>query len=191
MKNINTFLQIIFLFIIFSQTPIKAQDTCYVRLDEASGVNTDDVFTMLDTTACKIRDLLPTDYQDQFAVYDFGFYVFHEVYENGYPRAFALMQDQVEAQTPYYLLIGKESDHTGVFKKFWIDLKLPLDAGIDCLTPQIETTAKSLVSIAVENKYAQYDNSYSFFAEAEVAGMEEMESYLDWLINCCERKKVL
>jgi hypothetical protein len=58
---------------------IHAQ-SCYNRMIDASGLNTDEYQSSLTSRACRLRDSFPnSNAQTSFAVYDFGFYLFQGI----------------------------------------------------------------------------------------------------------------
>ncbi|MEZ5043964.1 MAG: hypothetical protein R2828_28975 [Saprospiraceae bacterium] len=123
----NSTLKRLFLFIGFAivlSTPINAQDYCYVRLGDASGLNTDTYQAGLETATREFIQQYPT-LQDSFKVFDFGFYLHQESYQGSFPEVLQQKIDEVANLSPYYLLFGKQTDKTGVYTKFWVDLKLP------------------------------------------------------------------
>ncbi len=115
MKSCNT--QILLLLpILFFQTLQAIAQSCYTRLTDASGVNTDTYQPILESAACSLRAVFPTEFQQSFKVYDVGFYLHHTV-TTGYPQIFEIIKNDVAAQSPYYLLFGKQTDRNGIYTK--------------------------------------------------------------------------
>jgi hypothetical protein len=61
-----------------------ASSACYVRLDDISNINTEQYQAELQDTVCKLAVVM-LDYKDQFKVFDFGFYLYSEDFEEGFP----------------------------------------------------------------------------------------------------------
>ncbi len=75
----------------------------------------------------------PEEFQGQVKVFDFGFYLRNEVFQGGYPVVFEQAIVEAASHNSYYLLIGGQSDRTGVNSKIWVDLKLPSE-NRSCMT---------------------------------------------------------
>ncbi|MBK8505203.1 MAG: hypothetical protein IPL46_25180 [Saprospiraceae bacterium] len=59
-------------------------------------------------------------------VYDFGFYLHSENFDGGIPAAFEEIISEIESQSQYYILIGRQSTTESINAKFWIDISLPI-----------------------------------------------------------------
>jgi hypothetical protein len=160
--------------------------SCYVRLFDASGVEpTQFQITALETAACRLRDSLPTAFQNQFKVYDFGFYLHNENMIGGYPEMFQAAITQVETQSQYYLLFGKQTDKSGIYTKFWYALKMPTTAQFSCMTALQREVYKKRVEAKTNEKYAANQNAYFTYHEAEIAGIQELMKIIAEIKECC------
>jgi hypothetical protein len=148
----------ILLAIILPLMPVRAiAQSCYIRMTDASGVNTDDFQPMLEAAACSLRAVFPSEFQQSFKVYDVGFYLQNPI-TTGYPQVFEMARIDVAAQSPYYLLFGKQTDKNGVYTKFWVDLKLPNTGKfgcIDLLSPTLRSDIKKKVEYVTVTTYAR------------------------------------
>ena len=109
---------------ILKPASLAGQNDCYVQLDEASGFDVSPYQADLDAKACELKAAFPdTAFSNHFKVFGFGFYVNLDYYDGySYPQAFQDLQEEVAALSPYYLLIVRQSDMTGVFTMFWVDV---------------------------------------------------------------------
>ena len=157
--------------------------TCYIQLEDMTGYNipTNDL-DALDAAACAIMAVMPAEFQDQFKVYDFGFYLHNE--SQGAVQAVLEEQEQGIAM-PYYLLFGRQSDADGLFKKFWIKLKLPDTDIFECadqaMLDNLLGEITTFTQIAFDNTGAQP----SAFPTAEQAGMNRLKNYIVKQVDCC------
>ncbi|MEY3241258.1 MAG: hypothetical protein RIR11_2696 [Bacteroidota bacterium] len=160
--------------------------SCYVRLFDASGIEpTQYQLTALETAACRLRDSLPTAFQNSFKVYDFGFYLQNENMVGGYPEMFQTAITQVETQSQYYLLFGKQTDKTGIYTKFWYALKMPTTAQFSCMIDLQREVYKKRVETKTNKKYAENQNAYFKYHEAEISGIEELIKIINEIKDCC------
>jgi len=88
---------------------------CYIQLGEYSGFDTSPYFEGLDAVACDLVRSLPPEFQNQFRVYDFGFYSLNEYMAGGVDQIWQDAIRQAEQRTPYYLIFGKESNIGGIY----------------------------------------------------------------------------
>lgn len=164
---------------------VNAQ-SCYVFKDEASGFDVQTMQTELEAKACELVDAFDsTDFADSFKVFSFGFYMDLEYYdEYSYPQAFIDMKAEVAQESPYYLLIGRQSDHTGVFTKFRVEVKLPESDKFWCMTDFDRIVLNSEISDIINQKYSETGVESDFFV-AEMDGMDSLKSRILDKITCC------
>jgi|GEM_PF-1259040 len=165
---------------------------CYVRLDDASGFNTDAYQADLQAAAAKLCAIFDTTgFAGQFKVYDFGFYLHQENTTGGYPEPFAQKIQEVQALSPYYLLFGKQTDKSGVYTRFWVDLVLPDSAVFSCLTDFDRIN----LSFYCENNLILLSNKNSaspqFYYKSEIELIDSLQSGFKKLIDCCYSKRSL
>lgn len=136
-------------------TQILFAQTCFVRMVDNSGFNTDSYQSSLEQSACALQNSLPAQFQSQFKVYDFGFYLHNETFRGfGYPEAFQKAITDAEGQTSSFLLIGKQTDSKGVYSRFYVHVNLPDVTGDGCL-PELNSIATNLVHLTIEKEYDQ------------------------------------
>ena len=168
--------------------PLQAQ-SCYLRLSDASGiVPTQDQLDTLEKAACRLRDSLPAAFQNSFKVYDFGFYLHNENMVGGYPETFQAAIAQVQAQSQYYLLFGKQTDQTGIYTKFWVALKLPnqdIFYCIDQLSPSLRGDLTAKYGIIANAVHEANGKAYLRYHEAGIKAIDALRAYVTSLKGCC------
>jgi len=167
---------------------LPAQNDCYVQLDEASGFDVSPYQADLDAKACELKAAFQdTVFSNHFKVYGFGFYVNLDYYDGySYPQAFQDLQEEVAALSPYYLLIGRQSDRTGIFTRFWIKVKLPNTGNFECLDEYERLALDFFIRDVLDLAYKGRGKDPNTFAEVEVAGMDSLISFVEKQILCCE-----
>ncbi len=172
-------------FLCFLQT--ASSQNCYVQLDEASGFDVSPYQADLNAKACELKAIFDSiGFADSFKVYSFGFYVEMEYYDGySYPQAFIDRQEQVAQLSPYYLLIGRQSDHSGVFTRFWVDVKLPETGNFECLTQVDRNIIISKIKAIINNKHGQLEKHPNTFSMSETEGMDSLIAFVNKQIDCC------
>lgn len=192
-RSLPTRLLAYFTLLLLCSLPVAAvlgqTDTCYVMKQDASGFDVASRWPALNAKACElIAAFDSTDYADSFKVFGFGFYAELEYYDGySYPQAFLDMKVEVEQESPYYLLIGRQSDRTGVFTKFWVEVKLPEGGGFSCLFEFDRVVLNYNLEVAVNSEYDKY-NTPSSFAQAEIVGMDTLFLYIEKHLTCCQSR---
>lgn|GEM_PF-1108374 len=161
---------------------------CYIRLTDASGVNTDTYQPMLEAAACSLRAVFPSEFQQSFKVYDVGFYL-HNTVTAGYPQVFEMARNDVDAQSPYYLLFGKQTDKMGIYTRFWVDLKLPTTGKFECidlLSPTLRGDIKKKIEYVTVTTYAHDGNQFSQYDLAEATAMAALQKIVADFVECCD-----
>ena len=176
--------------LVSSSMPIYAQ-TCYITKIDASGINTNNFQSALNAKACELINTFPEPFKSQFKVYDFGFYTQHEVTQ-GYPEPFNQQLLNVQSESPYYLLFGKQSDSKGLYTKIWVDVKLPSTDQfrcIDLISPTLRDDITRKVTQEVTSSYSKNGNNFFKYHDAEIAGMEALKKLVLKQLDCCAPQK--
>jgi hypothetical protein len=188
MKNFTSTLRF-FVFAFLMGFFQAANGQAYQKLEDASGFNTDAFQAELEAAAQALQDSFPTDFQDDFKVYDFGFYLHQEVTDGGYPEAFAQKVAAIAQMSRYYLVFGKQTDQSGIYSKYWVDLKLPTTGEFTCLdlfAANYRTNLTKKFEI-IANQIAELnDYSPSMFATIEKGVIDSLKSYLTGMYECCD-----
>ena len=114
---------LLILTVIFSNS-IFGQN-CYIQLSDMSGFDTSPYQKDLESAACQLKLSLPEQYQNEFKVFDFGFYRINEFTKGGFEEVWDKIILDVQQQSPYYLLFGKITNTEGAYSNIWVDFKLP------------------------------------------------------------------
>jgi LysM domain len=161
----------------------QAQDY-YIQKDDA-GLNTAPYQDSLEQHAKDLVFAIPEGpLRDAFRVYGFGFYQHSEV-TDGYPAAFEKMRTQIASETPYYLIFGKQTDKSGVYTRFWVDLKLPEGGCFDKLRAFEKDAFILTFKTYIDDQYVVLEKSASNYASAEMKGIDSLKSLIIQIIDCC------
>lgn len=182
MKNYRKILLglIFFLSTIYTSI-ISAQNSCFVILGDVSGIDNSQHQTELNDAACELIQALPAEYQDSFKVYDFGFYSQNEYMADRVQEIWDNTISQIP--TKYYLLFGKQSDHTGIYSKFIVDINLPFVPA--CIDEISQKEIIDNVRWTTEDEYIKDEKKpYSYF-KAEIKGIKYLKEKVLYLQDCC------
>ena len=158
----------------------------YIEKGELSGFDTAPYQSDLQEAADSLVAAFPAEFQNDFKVYSFGFYVPMGSFDQfSYPEAFESMKAEVASESPYYLLIGRQSDDSGVFTKFLIDVKLPNTGSFECMKDFDRVFIDSKITEVIEQKYIQLDKKQSKYSQAEIEGINSLASYVRKQVECC------
>ncbi|MBK6931955.1 MAG: hypothetical protein IPH12_14265 [Saprospirales bacterium] len=186
MNNIYLFLLVLIPLFTFSLNCGYAQ-SCYVQKLDPSGIDISQYQTTLETSACQLRDAFPAQYINDFKVFSYGFYLHTPPTTGGIPQILSLIKYQTSMEGEYYMLISKQSDSTGVYTRFFIDLSLPDTGVFSCLPPSKQLLLADKIQAEVEKTYLELGNSPFSYAQAEQKGMEVLKNTIFQIIqgNCC------
>lgn len=158
---------------------------CYVRLSDPSGLNTDPGQDSLSSAACALRAILPEEFQSQFKVFDFGFYLHHERFQEGFAGPFEQKIQAITALSPWFLAFGRQIDQGGACTKFWVELKLPVSGRFSCMSEMERTLLKAKAQSVVNQIYSELGGTPAVYARAEAETMDTLKSRIAHIIDCC------
>lgn len=158
--------------------PNNIPSSLYILDHDPSGISISGSIDSLESSSRDLVELLPCQLWSEFKVIDFGFYIHHQVYPNGFPDAFMRKKDWADQQSPFYLLIGKQNDETGLHTKYWVDIKLPLDFN-NCSTAENIENIRTKIEI-----FANADEEDS--RERLFSLLEKTKKELNKLYQCCD-----
>lgn len=183
MPDFNKTFPLLLSILVLLQSPVLRAQSCYEEIMDVSGFDTAPYLDGLNTAACDLIATFPdSTYADSFKVYSFGFYVNMEYFDGySYPQAFVDVKNEVAAQSPYYLLIGRQSDPSGIYTRFWVDVKLPETGSFECLD---ENKFDGLISELEMTLNSDIENPYTF-AQREKDAIGRMKSFVQRLEICC------
>ena len=176
LKNILT------LILLLAFANIGQSQNCYEIIADMSGFDTSPYQAELETTACELQSAFPAEFQNQFKVYDFGFYSQNEFMQGG----FQAVWDKVVSEIPtdYYLIFGKQTDRTGIYTKFWFDIKLPDEWLNQCFDEAYIQMLKT--SIIFNLGQIEYSKNPYTYAEFEKECMNYLKGKIQELNDCCQ-----
>jgi hypothetical protein len=153
-----------FLFFLTLLSNIVLSQNCYVQLADLSQFESSSHQTNLESTACTLKSTFPSEFQNDFKVFDFGFYNINEYTVGGFEEAWEKIILEVQIASPYYLLFGKTTN--GVNANIWIDFKLPQGSD-ECFVREafIETNL---------NQILNSDTNLDTYAQREINAMEAL-----------------
>jgi len=161
---------------------------CYVWLYDPSGLNTNPGQDSLSSAACALRAVLPEEFQSQFKVLDFGFYLHQERFQEGFTGPFEQKIQAIAAMSPYFLAFGRQIDQKGICTKFWVELKLPSSGRFSCMS-EMERRLLNAKAQAVANRiYSDLGATPAMYAQAETGTMDTLKNRIEHIINCCYAK---
>lgn len=150
---------------------LKAQ-SCYEIISDNTGMDITSYQSELEAAACALRDAFPEEFQSQFKVYDFGFYLHNEVMESGYQAVFDKFKTHVASQSNYYLILGRQiSDNQGI-SKIWTDFLIPGLENFKCIE-EIEHLKLQIQNIGNDNP------KLNEFAAGEVKIMDFLKKRIE------------
>ena len=179
MKKIFSLQSILYSWVVvFALLAYEGKGQCLVDLTDASGYEMSNEYEVaLSDAACD----LVTTYSDaglNIKVFDFGFYLHNEVMDGGFPDIFQKAINKAAQQSTYYILIGKQTDQSGIYTQFWWDANLPPYSN-NCYDTEI--ILGSLIN-ELENGNGKEPNT---FIEAEINGLLKAKEKASKAINCC------
>lgn len=181
MKKMNQLNNTLTVILILAFATIGQSQNCYEVIANMSGFDTTPYQTELESAACELRNAFPAEFQDQFKVYDLGFYSQNEFMQGGFQSVW----DKVVSEIPtdYYLIFGKQSDQSGIYTKFWVDINLPF--GNDCID---DVALKSIIDNCkwvTDDKYADLGRNPFNYNAAELEGMNFLKNKIEYIVEYC------
>jgi hypothetical protein len=74
---------------------------CYVVISELSGIDTSPFRSELENLSCEVIQSLPSEFKDQFKVYDFGFYLLNAYTESSLLEEWNNIVSEIESPCLY------------------------------------------------------------------------------------------
>ncbi len=179
MKNIyarlilTIFLTLVLQGIIFSQA-------CFIQLSDATGIEyTQEQLDSLEAAACELVQTLPTQFQNDFKVYDIGFYRYNADMVGGVEAVWDRIISEIP--TEYYLIFGRAFNRVSKNTSIWLDIKLPITGNFNCYNRIDYKLLESSTKIKVRNNLVRYN-----YFLAELSGVKYLNTRLTEMIECCQ-----
>jgi hypothetical protein len=179
---------LLFLFSLFILGSTGQSQNCFIQFDNATGQSfTSDELALLDTAACALREVFPTEFQNDFAVYDFGFYLHQQGYEGGMPQVFQDMIAEVEQESPYFLLFGRELSNNSGLGRIWVEVRLPLIESNECFRAINQLILKEKLDLLLEGEVSGSNH----YTELQIA-INYLKSWASNALagDCCDYEPV-
>jgi hypothetical protein len=173
----------LFLCCTLSQSVSFAQ--CYVNLGDVTGYDIPQAeLNLINTVACDLQTVMPTAYQPQFKVFSGSFYVEEEFYaEYPYSKAFLDLKQTAAQQSPYYVVIGWQSDTKGLNTHVFVEVKLPQDSAF-CF-PGLDSLVKGVLIDEINENFSGTSGTGLAKVASEFWGLKGLGEYLQKMKACC------
>ena len=122
---------------------------CYKVVADLTGFPTSEYESILEPLACSLINEMPTEFQNQFKVYHFGFYSQNEFMQGGFQAAWQIAINDAKSTTPYYLLFGRQNEDSKGNSRIWVEISLPSTGNFSCLSDVNRAAIKYRVENAV------------------------------------------
>ena len=165
----------------FSQTVTPK----YKVLIDESGFNTDTYQDQLKEKAAQLSAILPAIYKDSFMVLSAGFYLNHFNIKSGISEQLEYLKTKAAQTSKYYLLYAKQTDSSGIYTRFYIDMKLPKSGVFSCMDDAQRNVLLSKIETALNASYNTNKRSFLKYNLAEMAGMEALKIGITKATKCC------
>lgn len=168
-------LKIILFLLVFAN--MGYSQNCYIKLSDATGSDMSEYQTDLEAKACELQQAFPTEYQNQFKVYDFGFYSLNEYTQGGFDAVMDKMKTSANSQSNFFLIFGRQFSDSKGRTKVWVDFLIPDPSNFDCIAQKDIETIKLQIKQIGNSTDSPYD-----WKNTEIKAME----FLRQKILCSE-----
>jgi len=163
---------------------IAQSDSCYVRLGNYSGVNSDGDQSRLNEVACDLINTFPVPYQDSFRVFDYLFYSIPKDIREGKEKILETVIQRIKLQRPYYVLFGMingRNDQPEIFVK----LNLPRKSIFECYSETQRKILEIRIQTLANQRFKELQYAPFKFPEAEKEGIKKLKDFILEATNCC------
>lgn len=173
------------LFVLLSlSTSFVSYAQFYTDLGDNTGFNIEEYHDALNSASQELVEAFPGEYPDSFRVYSTGFYLHSGDFIDGYPGAFERAIDTANTKSKYYLLIGRQSDETGLYRKFWVKSELPTSWLGQCFDDAFIHRIETEIKVKFSDLQGQISEPTDF-SNIEIEGISFVTAKIIEL-NCCE-----
>lgn len=177
-KYLNVF-SLLILFSLYFNVTLFGQ--CYENLGELTGAPQEIFLSDLETNSCLLRDEFPVEFQNDFRVFDIGFYAHSESMYGHTDDLWQSAISEASSKSTYYLLIGRELNASGAYSKIRIDLVLPTTGVFECVNDNYLQVIKNTVESPVA-----YDKNWNSYPGNVFTGINNLRIYIKRIKTCCE-----
>ena len=144
----------------------------FVQLSNSTGYNyTAAEVAELEAAADSLVAVFPVEFQADFKVFDFGYYVYNELMTGGSPAVWDKAILEAQGQAPYFLLFGREEDSNGNLNTVRVELRLPNTGFFQCADESYRAVMKHSVSSPLKS----LQSSLIGFAESEKNSLNNLK----------------
>jgi hypothetical protein len=189
MKNLQHWIAYRFLITIASLMlflPNMNGQSCYEIISDNTGIDMSPYQDELEAAACALRDAFPEEFQSQFKVYDFGFYLHNEVMQGGVNEIWTKVKYNASSESDYYLLFGRVFIASLNKNKIFIDIVLPESGIFQCIDdasphhrPNLPLKYEAIANELLESNTETY---------IELAIMDSIINFITKLDECCHEE---
>jgi len=178
-----------FFLILLTLTTVRLTSQCYKVEADFGGMDNSSYQAALEAAACQLRDSFPSIHQNDFKVFDFGFYSMNQYQQGGFKAVWETVKSKVASQSQYYLLFGKITNNQGVYTELWVDLVLPRNNSftcIDLLSPNLRENLRKKYETTANEIHESNGKNPQKYHLAEIEVMKQLSEYVGGLKQCCD-----
>ncbi|MBK8109267.1 MAG: hypothetical protein IPK46_02470 [Saprospiraceae bacterium] len=173
---------VLFFLITFSFYQIGISQTCYSVIADFTGLDNSSYVSQIETASCELKNALPTEFQNDFKVFDFGFYSLSENMQGGFQTVWDnKVIPETTIRSKYYLLFGKQLHDSKGKSKLWVKTNLPNEGSFNCFTTTQFNLLENTLSAIGNNKLSNGINFY----ESELEVLNKLKTRILSMIECC------
>lgn len=182
MKNYKNILLWLLLFLsTIYPSIISAQNSCFDYFEDLSGLPSGTYTEEINEKACSLKAEFPTEFQNDFKVFDIGFYAHAESMYGTTDQLWESAKTKAASLSQYYLLIGRELNSDGVYSRIRTDLVLPTTGVFHCINENYLQVIKNTLSNPIE-----LDKVWNSYPKNIYTGIDNLTIEIKRIKNCCE-----
>ncbi len=153
--------------------------TCYHVIANMNGVDISGYQSELNEVACQVLDTMPVSYQNEFGIFDFGFYQIIDKTSSGFDDAWQNAIEQALQTKRYNIIFGRESRaEEGIDVNFRVKVNLPDENEFSCLTNEKIIGLEKEMTLILNEKGIPYHKK-------EIEAMRVFNSFVQRMKDCC------
>jgi len=159
--------------------------TCYKVIANMNGLDISSFQSQLETVACQVKDTIPTAFQSEFGVFDFGFYQIFRTTQSGFDQAWIDAVQSANAVKKYNVIFGRETtSNGGVDVNFRVKINLPKSGQLSCLTNETISGTENEMIMLLNQKNKSYHLK-------EIEAMRVLNALIQRTLDCCSGNRSL
>ncbi len=181
--------QFLSLLLIILVTIGGTSQNCYKTIADLTGLPITSSFNELQDSSCALIQKLPTEFQSQFKVYDFGFYANNEFMQVGFQDLWDKVVNDAKAETPYFVIFGRQLPDSKGNAKIWVEVNLPNSGSFSCIDDialGFRSSLNSKIRTVAEIEFANSSNLPYSFIQAELRSISILKKFISNIVSCCD-----